>query len=120
MDNQEYLSSLKNTDLRPGKIRVAEKKEEILMEDSSSEKQYLRAILGFSGVEAGQSVSTKNSAAWITKRTDNESYGKVHFSKKSSGRVYAAQVYEEATGVYVSNVFDGGKDLIMVLQLIRI
>ena len=32
MDKQEYLTSLKTTELRPGKIRI-ERKEEILLED---------------------------------------------------------------------------------------
>ena len=39
MDNQEYLSSLKDTDLRPGKIRVVEKKEEILLEDDYEKEE---------------------------------------------------------------------------------
>jgi len=59
----------------------------------STENQFLRAIVGFGGVETGQSISLKDSAVWATKKTDKEAFGSVHLSKKSSGRVYSAQVF---------------------------
>lgn len=37
MDNKEYLSSLKDTELRPGEVTI-EKKEEILMEDKYEDR----------------------------------------------------------------------------------
>jgi Protein of unknown function (DUF5661) len=33
MDKKDYLNSLKSTELRPGKVKIRERKEEILMED---------------------------------------------------------------------------------------
>ena len=37
MDKNDYLDTLKQTDLRPGKIKLKERKEEILMEEKSTE-----------------------------------------------------------------------------------
>jgi hypothetical protein len=37
MDKNDYLDTLKQTDLRPGKIKLKERKEELLIEEESTE-----------------------------------------------------------------------------------
>lgn len=46
MDKNDYLDTLKQTDLRPGKIKLKERKEEILMEEKESdyEPQFLSEL----------------------------------------------------------------------------
>lgn len=46
MDTKDYLDTLKQTDLRPGKIKLKERKEEILMEEKESdyEPQFLSEL----------------------------------------------------------------------------
>jgi hypothetical protein len=76
----------------------------------NDERQYLRAIVGFDALDMNQSVAFKNCAVWATKNDSYPAFGQSYLAKQSFDRVYSAQIFEEAVGVYVSNVFDGGKD----------
>lgn len=76
-----------------------------------NEADMLRAVVGFGGINARNSIAYKDSAVWVTDRSDSSKYLKPYISKKAVSRTYSSQIFEEATGRYTSNVFDGGGDL---------
>jgi len=87
------------------------------------EEQYLKATLGFDSLSSKQAESYADSSLWVGRNADSADgsltqsqdpyyHGKVTQSSFSSyGRTYGSQVFEEAYGIYDSNVFDGGSDL---------
>jgi len=85
--------------------------------NANSESQYFRAITAFDGLDSEtQQLSYKNRIAWIKRISEDTSsssynYGKVYQSSRSDSRTYSGQVFEEAYGVYDSNIFDGGLDI---------
>ena len=89
----------------------------------TSQSQYLRAITAFDNLTSKPSTSFADRVVWVertnssvteslTETTDPYYFGStIQSSKSVHGRTYGAQVFEEAYGIYESNVFDGGADL---------
>lgn len=95
----------------------------IISANRSEESQYLRAICGFNNLSATEPESYADRVVWtarnadeadsdLTQATDPYYHGKsLQSSKSAFGRTYGGQVFEEAYGIYESNIFDGGVDL---------
>jgi len=82
--------------------------------DTTSESQYCRAIIGINALESTESSVYSNKVAWIENLESTSIIGNVKSGKSTSsaaGRTYGGQIYEEAVGIYKSNIFDGGADV---------
>ena len=73
--------------------------------DRDRSSQYMRAISGFNGLSYSEPISFADRAVWVARNAAAADGNLVH------GRTYGSQVFEEAYGIYHSNIFDGGVDL---------
>lgn len=60
MDKNDYIDTLKNTNLRPGKIRVKENKEKVLLENKENKKPISEIFIQAGEIEAMDSGPEKD------------------------------------------------------------
>ena len=84
----------------------------VFVPDTTKANQFCRAILGFvKELEDISSAITTNQVALIEREDSPDDFGeRIKVTLSEATPTFAGQLYEEAFGVYVSNIFDAGRD----------